>query len=89
MKLNTFTLVFAIIFALLSTANACETVMGGFAKAETHDISSHMKSQTVNQVAHPVTVTGQANSANKTKSNSKQAKSSGNLIQTINKLVLK
>ena len=89
MKLNTFTLVFAITFASLSTANACETVMGGCAKVETHDTSSHMKSQIVNQVTHPVAVPAQANSANKTKSNSKQAKGSGNLIQAINKTVLK
>ena len=89
MKLNKLTLVFAIILATLSAANACETVMGGCAKVETHDTSSHMKSQIVNQVTHPVAVPAQANSANKTKSNSKQAKGSGNLIQAINKTVLK
>ena len=89
MKLNKLTLVFTITLATLSTANACETVMGGCAKVETHDTSSHMKSQIVNQVTHPVAVPAQANSANKTKSNSKQAKGSGNLIQAINKTVLK
>ena len=51
MKLNTFNLVITIIFAALSTANACEkTVMGGCVVVETHDTSSHMKSQIVNQV---------------------------------------
>ena len=89
MKLNTLTLAIAITIASLSTANACETVMGGCAKVETHDTSSHMKSQIVNQVTHQVAVPAQANSANKTKSNSKQAKGSGNLIQAINKTVLK
>ena len=90
MKLNTFTLIIAITLAELSTANACEkTVMGGCVVVETHDTSSHMKSQIVNQVTHPVAVPAQANSANKTKSNSKQAKGSGNLIQAINKTVLK
>jgi hypothetical protein len=88
MKLNTFALVFAVTFATLSTANACETVMGGCPKVETHDTSSHMKSQIVNQVTHPVAAPAQAN-ASKTKSNAKQAKGSGNLIQAINKTVLK
>ena len=88
MKLNKLTLVLAITLATLSTANACETVMGGCAKVETHDTSSHMKSQIVNQVTHPVAAPAQAN-ASKTKSNAKQAKGSGNLIQAINKTVLK
>ncbi|MES2546563.1 MAG: hypothetical protein V4575_02580 [Pseudomonadota bacterium] len=89
MKLNTFTLALAMTFASLSAANACETVMGGCSKVETHDTSSHMKSQIVNQVTHPVAAPAQASNASKVKSNSKQAKGSGNLIQAINKTVLK
>ena len=88
MKLNTFNLVITIIFAALSTANACEkTVMGGCVVVETHDTSSHMKSQIVNQVMHPAAT--QAINATKTNHNSKQTKSSGGLIQAINKTVLK
>lgn len=90
MKLNAFAIALSITFASLSTANACETVMGGCSKVETHDTSSHMKSQIVNQVTHPAPAAAptQAN-ANKTKSNSKQGNGSGNLIQAINKNVLK
>jgi hypothetical protein len=90
MKLNTFALASAIAFASLSTANACETVMGGCTKEQTHDTSSHMKSQIVNQVTHPVAAAPtQASSANKAKGSAKQGNGSGNLIQAINKTVLK
>jgi hypothetical protein len=89
MKLNTFVLVSTIAFASLSTANACETVMGGCTKEQTHDTSSHMKSQIVNQVTHPEATPTQASGASKTKSNAKQGNGSGNLIQAINKTVLK
>ena len=90
MKLNTFTLIIAITLAALSTANACEkTVMGGCVVVETHDTSSHMKSQIVNQVTHSTAVPAQANSATKTNSSPKQARGSASLIQAINKTVLK
>lgn len=90
MKLNSFFLASMIVFASLSSANACETVMGGCTKEQTHDTSSHMKSQIVNKITHPeATNPAQTSSANKGKSNTKQASGSGNLIQAINKTVLK
>lgn len=89
MKFNTLALVSALFVASLSTANACETVMGGCTKEQTHDTSSHMKSQIVNQVTHPAPAPVQASNANKTKTNAKQGNGSGNLIQAINKTVLK
>lgn len=90
MKLNTLSLVFAITFASSITASACESVMGGCVKEATHDTSSHMKSQIVNKVTHPEAASpAQTGSATKGKSNTKQVNGSGNLIQAINKTVLK
>lgn len=89
MKLNTLALISAITVASFSAANACETVMGGCTKEQSHDTSSHMKSQIVNQVTHPVAAPVQANNSNKAKNNTKQANGSGNLVQAINKTVLK
>lgn len=90
MKLNSFFLAFMIAFASLSTVNACETVMGGCTKEQTHDTSSHMKSQIVNKVTHSETANpAQTSNLNKGKSNTKQASGSGNLIQVINKTGLK
>ena len=90
MKLNTLALIFAITCATSTIATACETVMGGCAQEATHDTSSHMKSQIVNKVEHPKTGEAtKAASSNKTVGNAKQANKSGNLVQALNKTVLK
>ena len=90
MKLNTFAFVFAVTCATSTIATACESVMGGCAQEATHDTSSHMKSQIVNKVDHTQTVDAvQAANLTKVKSNTKQANKSGNLVQALNKTVLK
>ena len=90
MKLNTFAFVFAVTCATSTITTACESVMGGCAQEATHDTSSHMKSQIVNKVDHTQTVDAvQAANLTKVKSNTKQANKSGNLVQALNKTVLK
>ena len=91
MKFSLVALVFITTCTTSLLANACQTtVMGGCIQEPTHDTSSHMKSQIVNKV-EPVkpAINNQAGTANVAKVSSKKANSAGNLIQTVNKAVIK
>lgn len=88
MKLSLIAVAFTAACATSTIANACQTtVMGGCTQEPTHDTSSHMKSQIVNKVeaVKPATT---ATNASATKLGSKKA-NNDNLIQTVNKAVLK
>ncbi|MES2579370.1 MAG: hypothetical protein V4552_02400 [Pseudomonadota bacterium] len=87
MKFSLIAVAFTVACATSTIANACQaTVMGGCTQEQTHDTSSHMKSQIVNKVepVKPVSATN----ASATKLGSKKA-NNDNLIQTVNKAVLK
>ncbi|WP_020168208.1 MULTISPECIES: hypothetical protein [Methylotenera] len=91
MKLSLIALVFAATFTTSLLASACQkTVMGGCTQEPTHDTSSHMKSEIVNRV-EPVkpAITNQANTSNTAKIGANKSSSTGNLIQTVNKVVIK
>lgn len=88
MKFSLIAVAFTVACATSSIANACQpTVMGGCTQEPSHDTSSHMKSQIVNrvEVAKPV---NQAANNSATKLGSKKT-NQDNLIQTVNKAVLK
>ena len=88
MKFSLIALVFATTFTTPLLANACQkTVMGGCIQEPTHDTSSHMKSQIVNKVEPVKAVDNQ--SAGASKIGSKKSNGAGNLIQTVNKAVIK
>jgi hypothetical protein len=90
MKFSLIATTFIIACATSTITNACQaTVMGGCTPEPTHDTSSHMKSQIANKVepVKPAT-TNQATNASATKLGSKKV-NNDNLIQTVNKAVLK
>jgi hypothetical protein len=88
MKFSLIALVFATTFTTPLLANACQkTVMGGCIQEPTHDTSSHMKSQIVNKVEPVKPIDNQSASASKI--GSKKSNGAGNIIQTVNKAVIK
>lgn len=89
MKFSLIAVAFTVACATSTIANACQTtVMGGCTQEPTHDTSSHMKSQIVNKVEAVKPATTTATNASATKLGSKKA-NNDNLIQTVNKAVLK
>lgn len=89
MKFSLIAVAFTVTCATSTIASACQTtVMGGCTQEPTHDTSSHMKSQIVNKVEPKPASTHQAANANATKLGSKKT-NKDNLIQTVNKTVLK
>ena len=92
MKFSLIALVFATTFTTPLLASACQkTVMGGCIQEPTHDTSSHMKSQIVNKVetVKPVDNQSEAGASSVAKIGSKKSNGAGNLIQTVNKAVIK
>ncbi len=90
MKFNLITATLITTLTLPLLASACETVMGGCSQEPTHDTSTHMKSQIVNKIEKEKSAANnQPANTNKAKLGSKKSNGAANLMQAVNKAVLK